>query len=69
MSEKKDRDPRKSPFEWLFHTSLLVFGTVIVLNMAIAYVRPILGWIVGGIILAAVTFLVIVTIRSDRRRW
>jgi len=69
MSEKKDRDPLGSPFAWLFHTSLLILGTVLALNVAIASVRPILGWVVGGIIIATVTFLVIVGIRSDRRRW
>ena len=69
MSDKKDRDPLRSPFDWLFHTALLVLGAVIALNMAITLVRPILPWIIGGIIIATVTFLVIVSIRSDRRRW
>lgn len=69
MSEKKDPDPVKSPFEWLFHTSLLVFGTVLALNLAIAYIRPILPWIVGGIVIAAVTALVIATMRWNRRNW
>ena len=69
MSDKKDRDPLKSPFEWLLHTSLLILGTVIALNVAIASLRPILGWIVGGIIIAAATALVIATIRWNRRKW
>jgi hypothetical protein len=69
MSEKKGRDPMGSPFEWLFHTSLLIFGAAIALNMAIAYVRPILAWIVVGTILIAVTVLVVAAIHSDRRRW
>jgi type III secretory pathway component EscV len=69
MSEKKDRDPLGSPFEWLFHASLLIVGTVIALNVAIASVRPILGWIVAGIIIAAATALVIATIRWNRRKW
>jgi hypothetical protein len=69
MTDKKDRDPLRNPFDWLFHAALLVLGAVIALNMAITFVRPILPWIVGGIIIAAVTFLVIAGIRSDRRRW
>lgn len=69
MSEKKDRDPLRSPFEWLLHASLLILGTVIALNVAIASVRPILGWIVAGIIVAAATALVIATIRWNRRKW
>ena len=69
MSEKKDRDPLGSPFEWLFHTSLLILGAVIALNVAIAYVRPIQGWIIAGIIIAAVTALVIATNRWNRRKW
>jgi hypothetical protein len=69
MSEKKDRDPLGSPFAWLFHTSLLILGTVLALNVAIASVRPILPWIVGGIIIAAATALVIATIRWNRRKW
>lgn len=69
MSEKKDRDPLGSPFEWLFHASLLIVGTVIALNVAIASVRPILGWVVAGIIIAAATALVIATIRWNRRKW
>jgi hypothetical protein len=69
MSEKKDRDPLKSPFEWLFHTSLLILGTVIALNVAIASVRPILAWIVAAIIIAAAAALAIAIIRWDRRKW
>ena len=69
MSEKKDRDPLGSPFEWLFHASLLIVGTVIALNVAVASVRPILGWIVGAVIIAAAAALAIAIIRWDRRRW
>jgi hypothetical protein len=32
-------------------------------------VRPILPWIVGGIVIATVTALVIATMRWDRRKW
>lgn len=69
MSEKKDRDPLRSPFEWLLHTSLLIVGTVIALNVAIASVRPILGWIIGAIIIAAAAALTIAIVRWDRRKW
>ena len=69
MSEKKDRDPLRSPFEWLLHTSLLILAAVIALNVAIASVRPILGWIIGAIIIAAATTLAIAIIRWDRRKW
>ena len=69
MSEKKDRDPLGNPFEWLFHASLLIIGTVIALNVAIASVRPILGWIVAAIIIAAVTALAIAATRWNRRKW
>ena len=69
MSEKKDRDPLGNPFEWLLHASLLIVGTVIALNVAIASVRPILGWIVAAIIIAAVTALAIAATRWNRRKW
>lgn len=59
----------RSPFERLFHAALLVLGAVIAINVAIAYLGPILPWIIGGVVLAVVGWAVAVYIRWRRQQW
>jgi membrane protein YdbS with pleckstrin-like domain len=67
--EKKEPSPMKNPIAWVFRASVLLLGAVIALNVAIAYLQPILPWIIGGIALAAVGWLVVAIIRWRRSRW
>jgi hypothetical protein len=48
---------------------MLLLGAVIALNLAIAYLRPILPWVVGGILLVGITWLVVAIVRWRRSRW
>lgn len=59
----------RSPFERLFHAALLVLGAVIAINVAIAYVGPILPWIIGGVVLAVVSWAVAAYVRWRRQQW
>lgn len=59
----------RSPFERLFHAALLVLGAVIALNVAIAYLGPILPWIIGGAVLAGIGWAVVVYVRWRRQQW
>jgi hypothetical protein len=67
--EKKEPSPMKNPIAWVFRASVLLLGSVIALNVAIASLRPILPWLIGGIGLAAATWLVVAIIRWRRSRW
>lgn len=67
--DKKDPSPLRNPLGWMFHASLLVLGSVIALNVAIAYLRPILPWLVGTIGLVAAVWLVVAVVRWRRSRW
>jgi membrane protein YdbS with pleckstrin-like domain len=69
MGDKKPESPMRSPFEWAFHASLLLLGAVIALNLSVAYLRPILPWLSGGIALSAIVWIVIAVLRWRRSRW
>jgi hypothetical protein len=68
-SEKKPENPVRNPFMWIFHASLLLLGTVIALNLAVEFLRPILPWLIGGITLAATTWIAVAVVRWRRSRW
>jgi hypothetical protein len=67
--EKKSPWPMRSPIEWIFRASSLLLGAVIALNLAIAFLQPILPWIIGCLSLVAVTWIVVGVIRWRRSRW
>lgn len=67
--KKKPSLPFMNLYEWLFRASVLLFGSVIMLNLAIAFLVPILPWIVGVLMLAVVVWLVILFVRWRRSRW
>jgi hypothetical protein len=59
----------KNPFAWVFRASLLLLGAVIALNLGVAFLRPILSWLIGGLLLAGLTWLVVAIVRWRRSRW
>jgi hypothetical protein len=59
----------KNPVVWLFHASMLILGTVIALNLGVAFLRPILPWLIGGALLAGMVWLAIAIVRWRRSRW
>lgn len=58
-----------SPFTWLFHTSLLLLGTVIALRLAVCYLQPILPWVAGAIGLGTAIWVLVAIVRWRRSRW
>jgi membrane protein YdbS with pleckstrin-like domain len=67
--EKKDHPSVTSPIEWIFRASLLLFGAVIALNLAVAFLQPILPWILGGLAVVSVVWLTVAIVRWRRSRW
>lgn len=67
--EKKPGSPLTNPVGWVFRASMLLLGAVIALNLAVAYVRPILPWLIGGVALAASVWIAIAVVRWRRSRW
>lgn len=69
MSGSKEGSPMKNPTEWLLRASLSLLGAVIALNLAVAYLQPVLPWIVGGLAAAAMAWLVVTLVRWRRSKW
>jgi hypothetical protein len=67
--EKKPESPVKSPIEWVFRASVMLLGAVITLNLAVAFLRPILPWILGGIGLVVTTWVAVAVGRWRQSRW
>lgn len=68
-SDKNSESPVRNPFQWVFHACLLLLGAVIALNLAVAFLRPILPWLISGMGLAAATWVVIAVVRWRRSKW
>jgi hypothetical protein len=66
---KKTRPAMKNPFAWIFHAAVLLLGAVIALNIAIAFLRPILPWLFSGLALASIAWIAVVVVRWRRSRW
>lgn len=68
-SKEKDESSVKNPFGWIFHASLLLLGAVIALNMAVAFLRPILPWLFGGFALVVTAWIAVTVMRWRKSRW
>jgi uncharacterized membrane protein len=70
MSDDKKPDfPMTNPVGWIFHASLMLLVAAIALNLAVAFLCPILPWLIGGAALVATTWIVIVVMRWRQSRW
>ena len=67
MSDSKS--PMTSPIGWVLRASIMLLGATIALNMAVAFLRPILPWLVGGLALTAAAWVAVGVIRWRRSRW
>ncbi|REE94734.1 hypothetical protein [Thermomonospora umbrina] len=67
MSESEG--PWQHPFQTAFRASLLLLGTVIALNLTVACLRPLLPWLIGMLVLAAVIWVVVAVVRLRRSQW
>ncbi len=52
-----------------FHACLLVLGSVIALHVAVAYLKPIIPWLIGVAVLVVCIWAVVAFIRWRRARW
>ncbi|WUI02871.1 hypothetical protein OHR68_14040 [Spirillospora sp. NBC_00431] len=57
------------PFQTVFRASLLVLGTVLALNMAVAYLQPIVPWLIGAVVIAGIVWGVVAVTRWRRSQW
>lgn len=64
-----DKSPLRRPADWMFRASMLLLGAVIALNLAIALLRPILPWLIGGVAVGVITWIVVALVRWRRSRW
>jgi len=69
MAVDDGKSPMRRPVEWVFRASMLVLGAVIALNLAIAFMRPILPWLIGGVVVAGVIWFMVAVERWRRSRW
>ncbi|WP_328995805.1 hypothetical protein OG394_14185 [Kribbella sp. NBC_01245] len=67
MTDKSD--PSKDPLRWLWRGSLVLFATSILLNLAVSFLRPIMPWLIGGVILGIVLWVAVLIIRWRQSRW
>lgn len=61
--------PLHDPGAWFLRTCLLVLGAVIALNLAVAYLRVILPWLIGTLAFAAIVWVVVAVARWWRSRY
>lgn len=64
-----DKKPMTNPFAWVFRASALLLGAVIALNLAIAWLRPVLPWLMSGFALVATGWIAVAIVRWRRSRW
>lgn len=70
MSEdKKPGNPMDNPVGWIFRASFMLLAAVIALDTAVSFLRPIMPWIIGGAVLAALAWMAIAIVRWRRSRW
>lgn len=67
--DKKSESGLRNPVGWIFRASMMLFGAVIALNLAVAYLRPILPWVIGSIALAMTIWLLVAVVRWRRSQW
>ena len=67
MDEGKSHMRR--PVDWVFRASMLLLGAVIALNLAIALLRPVLPWLIGGAVVGGVIWIVVAVVRWRQSRW
>lgn len=68
-SGQKSESPMGNPFAWLLRACFMVLGAAIALNLAVAFLRPVLPWIVCAVAVAAVVWIVVAVVRWRRSRW
>lgn len=58
-----------NPAAWVLRVSFMLLGATIALNLAVAFLRPVLPWIVGGVVLVSCAWIAVAVVRWRRSRW
>lgn len=61
--------PPPDPFGSIWRACWLIFGSIVLLNLTVAYLEPILPWLVGAAGIGLVLWVVLTVIRWRRNRW
>lgn len=69
MGDDKKSSPVSNPFAWVFRASMLLLGAVIALNLAIAWLCPVLPWLIGSFAVVAVAWIVVAIVRWRRAKY
>jgi membrane protein YdbS with pleckstrin-like domain len=64
-----DKGGLKNPIAWLLRASLVLLGASIALNLAVAFLQPVVPWLAGGFLVAFLGWCVVAFIRWRRSRW
>ena len=64
-----DKGGAKNPIAWLLHASLVLLGASIALNLAVAFLQPVVPWLACGLAVAFLGWCVVTFIRWRRSRW
>lgn len=67
--DKKPGTPMSNPFAWVFRASMLLLGAVIALNLAITWLCAILPWLISGVAVLAVGWIVVAIVRWRRAKY
>lgn len=65
-NNKKSEPSMSNPFAWVFRASLLLLGAAIALNLAVAWLRPVLPWLVGSVGLIVTAWIATAIVRWRR---
>ncbi|MFK4102899.1 hypothetical protein ACI2L1_22995 [Streptomyces sp. NPDC019531] len=61
--------PVGNPIAWFLRICFMVLGAAIALNLAVAFLRPVLPWILCGVAVVAGVWIAVVVVRWRRSRW
>jgi len=64
-----NRTPVRSPFEWFFHTALLILGGAIALSAAVSLLERIWPWLLGSALVITGLAIGVAGWRGSSRRW
>ncbi|UQS22854.1 hypothetical protein L1857_08505 [Amycolatopsis thermalba] len=67
--DKKSDSPMSNPIAWVFRASVLLLGAVVALNLAVAWLRPLLPWLMGGIAIASTIWIAVAIIKWRRSKF
>ncbi len=70
MSDKKKWvSPFKPYVERGIRTVFVIYWVIVAIGILTVYLRPILPWIAGGVVIAVTTWVVIAVVRWRRSKW